>query len=144
MANVQIFCNFLTLHILSSAKLINFDRQILFKSYSLCTKLIINLPKCGLEYITMLVSLEIHRYLLLYTYTTNVVQNILRCWYHSKYIDTNYYILMYQLLHGAECNMRDIFRVLFVSVIFHEPKASEIQKQKEREKYFHIARNNVR
>ena len=36
--------------------------------------------------------------------------------------------------------MRNIFRVTFVSVIFDEPKASEICKQKRREKYFHIAR----
>ena len=43
---------------------------------------------------------------------------------------------MYQLSHGAECNMRNIFRVLFVSVIFHEPKASEIQETKRTRKIF--------
>ena len=39
---------------------------------------------------------------------------------------------MYYLSHGAECNMRNIFRVIFVSVILHEPE--------KRKKYFHIAR----
>ena len=42
----------------------------------------------------------------------------------------------YQLSNGAECNMRNIFRVLFVSVIFHGPKASEIQEIKRTRRIF--------
>ena len=33
---------------------------------------------------------------------------------------------IYMLWHAAECNMGNIFRVNFVSIIFYEPHVSEI------------------